>query len=55
MRAIVLGIIFTRGYLTYGPPLRCRPAEFPKFQDPESDDEDSRVGKMPPADSDDDA
>lgn len=32
-----------------------RPAEFPKFQDPESDEEDSRAGKMPPSDSEDDA
>lgn len=34
---------------------RRRPAEFPKFQDPESDEEDSRAGKMPPSDSEDDA
>ncbi|SPN99903.1 related to eukaryotic translation initation factor eIF1a-like protein [Cephalotrichum gorgonifer] len=30
------------------------PVEFPKFQDPGSDDEDSRVGMMPPSDSEDD-
>ena len=36
-------------------PSECRPAEFPKFRDPESDEDESNVGKMPPSDSEDDA